>query len=104
MRMNDAELKSKELTEEDLQNVMGGFSGHVGKYDGVVGEKYYFVLDGSNGTQWMYGKLTWSGEIRNAPFTTIRWHYADIEKWFGGTMSFHAELCGDDWTMYKYFK
>lgn len=90
------EKKYMELTEVELNNVSGGgkyvYEGHVGKYDGVVGENYFFVRDGSDEVH--YGILVRSYEKHIALWLTQRVHVVRV----GLHSTF--ELSGDHYTMY----
>lgn len=95
-----------ELNDEDLRVVTGGtnwpeyvFSGHVGKYDGVVGEKYYIVCDYKNA--WAYGELVKTWEKHDILWMTIRTHRIDV-KLTGGECFDHGETeySSTNWTLY----
>ena len=90
------------LKDEELKNVSGGtpdtirFEGHVGMYDGVIGERYFFAED--DGNDCIHGILLRSYEKQDGIlFRTKRVHIVQ-EDW--GTNQI-TQIYGDDWTIYK---
>lgn len=63
MMMNNEILESAMVADDNLGAVTGGetvvrdchFYGAVGRYDGVIGQNYYVVFEGSQ--HWGYGTL-----------------------------------------------
>lgn len=94
-----------ELNTNELEMVVGGtpeFSGKVGQYDGVVGQKYYFVRD-DNHDIWYYGELTRTWEKGVIWWVTERTHEADIEKSFDGFRG-KREFYGKSYSMFTVAK
>ena len=106
------------LTNEDLKKVSGGggkggastrqignitFSGHVGKYNGVVGQKYYITFDYVD--KWYYGVMvkTWEKKELGGLLGTVRTHKlrliinngANVESY-----NIELEFDGDNTTLY----
>ena len=104
-----------EIKEKDLEKAVGGsggdnsrtigkstFTGHVGKYDAVVGNKYYALKD--NADEWIYGVLVKSYEKSKGCYT-VRTHVIDAERgytineWYNPALK-REEISGDSWTLY----
>lgn len=93
------------LQDKQLDSVSGGedsvlrggrrFSGHVGKYSGVVGQNYYVLSDDS--FDWFYGTLTktYEEDVFFGLFGTNRCH-----EFFIPANGSKAKIDGDCWTMY----
>ena len=79
----------KELTNEDLNKVSGGvgkggastrtigsitFTGHIGKYNAVAGQKYYLTFDDRD--EWYYGEMikSWEKKELGVLLGTVRTH------------------------------
>lgn len=98
-------MLKNELNENELNMVNGGlvvgsreYYGHVSKYDGEVGEKYYFVND--DNPNWVYEAiLVRSGEEDGILWTTKRYHIIQET----ATANYHT-IYGDEWTMYKNYR
>ena len=83
--MNDTMEENKDcaLSDEQLEEVTGGtrtvrnmlFYGHVGKYDGIVGQRYYVVYDDFD--EWFYGTMLRTYEADEL-FHTRRTHLFSI--------------------------
>lgn len=90
----------REMTDIELESVSGGWSGHVDKYSGVIGEKYYFVNDDDH-SKWIYGKLLKSYEKKKALFFSVRTHEVAVERHGNFKWESKMSISGDEWTIYK---
>lgn len=108
----------KELSSEDLSKVSGGtgkggastrtiggvtFTGHVGKYDGIVGAKYYITFDDRD--EWYYGEMikTWEKKELGGFFGTVRTHKLRLILNNGANVESYnitREFSGDYTTLY----
>lgn len=96
------------LDEENLTEVTGGdlnfdghhFFGHVGKYDGVVGETYFVVMDDES--CWYFGKLLRTYESDVIFGFTERRHEVECWQRNGEYYNQNKNFCGDRVTLYKY--
>ena len=120
MKNTDVALKEKvQIEDQKLEMVAGGdnstrkinghvFSGHVGKYKGVVGQNYYITFDHLD--EWYYGTLlkTWEkqNEIIGIPFfgteRTHRFLLLLNNGWDCSEFSSEREFSGDTVTLYLY--
>lgn len=111
--MENTVLNVTQLEDKKLDNVLGGdnvtatrsgkdgsyhFSGHVTKYKGIVGNRYFFTKDG--GEEWYMGVLIKSYEESNYLFWTKRMHCVSVILSRGYPKSDTVTICGDDWTMF----
>lgn len=94
--------KRVELNEDMMAQVNGGFSGHVGQYNGVIGESYYLVYDESYYDKWYYGELIDSYE-KDYYFWTRRKHVFMIYSENGKEckVPYTMEVFGSDYSMFK---
>lgn len=100
------EEKQEMMTDEELETISGGdvtigsrhFSGHVGKYNGIVGHNYYIVLDGT--TVWFYGKLLKTYEESEFVVFSKRRHKFRVTKGYGIKVPEEKTFSGDDVTLY----
>ena len=74
------------------------FTGHVTKYKGVVGQRYFFTKD--NEDVWYMGILVKSFEEDYAIFWSRRKHLISVILSRGYPLSKTITISGDDWTMY----
>lgn len=97
----------RELDENQLESVAGGvdlcgghsFWDHVGKYDGVVGQKYYITEDG--GDRWAYGTMVKTYEQEQICFgLTKRTHVINTERSNSLRCGQENEFFGCDWSLY----
>lgn len=97
------ELKNMTLIKnEELNEVTGGFSGHVSMYDGVIGETYYFVNDHYN-NKYIKGVLLRSYE-ESVLFWTRRMHEVLVieSNYSDNRRGDKIRLEGDSFTMYLF--
>lgn len=98
-------LREYEINEEELNNVSGGFSGHVDRYHGIKNNVYYFKYDGDQVT-WCKAILIDSYEEKHL-WWTERVHQVWIVEFSpefripSGTMT-NQKFKASEWTMYKY--
>ena len=100
----------KKLNEKEAKKAAGGkcrdqigglhFTGHVGKYDGKVGQVYYITKDA--GPYWVQGKLLKTWEWSNCwKIGTLRKHRIEVLKSNCGYVNGDVEdFVGDEWTLY----
>ena len=104
------EAQKVELKDEELDQVVGGFSeeNHIGKYDGVVGQTYYFVYDDDH-SAWCRAVLTKTYEKTKWIFFSERWHNVHILEYTSAfvdvvrssfKIDFNYSLNSSFWTMY----
>ena len=99
----------KKLNEKEAKKAAGGvrdrignthYTGHVGKYDGKVGQVYYITKDA--GPYWVQGKLLKTWEWSNCwKIGTLRKHRIEVLKSNCGYVNGDVEdFVGDEWTLY----
>lgn len=110
--VNSEERESRRVDDEKMQDACGGFSGHVGQYDGVIEQTYYFVYD-DNHDVWFKGVLKASYE-KHILWWTERKHdvlvgnerSSSLISWYG-RMGENCEvgsimtLAGNEWSMFR---
>ena len=111
--MENTVCDTTQIEDQKLEMVAGGdnssttrpgkngpyhFTGHVGKYKGIPGQRYFFTDDG--GVAWYMGVLVKSYEESYALFWTRRMHTVSVMLARGYPESRTITICGDDWTMY----
>ena len=104
------ENENKNLSGEQLEKVSGGessrtidgirFWGHVGKYDAVVGQKYYITVDGPN--RWYAGVLTKTWEATYCIFWSRRMHRFNLILENGHPYVHTSDFEGDNVTLYTH--
>lgn len=96
------------LEDEELKEVIGGWSGHVGQYDGVIGQTYYFVNDQFSNV-WIKGILKESYEKTRLVFWSKRVHVVEIieksqavDAWFQYVYKKgdRVSILGEEFSMY----
>lgn len=102
-----------QLEDQKLENVVGGdnvtatrpgkdgpyhFTGHVTKYRGIIGHRYFFTKDG--GVEWYMGILVDSFEEDYCIFWTKRKHRVSVMLERGYPVADTITICGDSWTMF----
>lgn len=103
-------VEKKELKEEELEKVTGGypgnsyeeygFSGYVDRYAVKEGQRYFFVmLFGS--IHYVLGEVTWTGEV-DKTFGSVRTHKVNIiedsHNYFGGRTT--GDIYAGEWVAY----
>lgn len=88
------------INDEELNEVTAGYRGHVSKYDGVIGQTYYFVKDRCP-SDYVFGTLLESWEEKIL-WWTRREHKVKIISTTcrGYNIGQTVVLRGDDYTMY----
>lgn len=93
------ELEKLELNDEGLEKVTGGWGdGYVDKYEGIVGQEYYFVESYS---KWFRGVLEYSYE-QGPDCHTIRTHGVKVTEpnRYPYSVGEVVEVSGDRFDMY----
>lgn len=97
----------KELKDEELKDVNGGFSGLVDKYDAKKG-RYYYAVRKANRNDWFYGYCLGSYEAHpDSCCTSVRTH--DIWVKDSGSLTSASafkydkvvSISGDKWDLYE---
>jgi len=103
--------EKKELSNEELDKVTGGyggdafgeygFSGYVDRYAVQVGQTYYFVEDGSSG-KWAKVAVDWTGEVGSG--RTVRTHKGTVSEHslsFGASYGSYVSIEAGPYSAYK---
>lgn len=117
--MSEKEKKNNQIVDEELKKVNGGsgstlkrggwiLSNECGKYDGVVGNYYYFTKDKGETDRVYYGKLvkTWEKKDGGILFwCTTRTHkfedVCDYTQYGIGHYGSPMEINGDKYTLWR---
>lgn len=104
-------MSHNNIDDQKLDKVVGGsggestrkigkytFTGHVGKYDGIVGNLYFITEDGND--RWWMGVLLKSWEESHAWFFTKRMHRFSVMLSSGSPYNDYIDFEGDRVTLY----